>query len=177
MKILAISNVEGCAERIADAFEDTDMSVIAKEEREDVASIEAKISAAMNKGLYEYAIVAVDDHIGTAIALNKSSDKMRAGVCDDSEDLKLARMNNVNVIIVRASQNRFDYLAKGLVQAVKPEKKEKPRPEKIFEPKKIEEKPRKPDSAQEEEEDYPKGSGKGVFGRLKDHLGIVDDKQ
>lgn len=181
LKILAISNVEGCAERIVDALGNKDVSIIAKEESIGLELLSERVSAAMNKGAYEYAIVAVEDHVGATVLLNKSG-SIRAAVCDSAEDVRLARKNDVNVMIVRADQKRFDYLGSGIAQAQKPQERRE-KPEKAFESRKQEEKPRKQaeqeeDDQDEEEEDYRKSGGKGgIFGRLKDHLGIIDEDE
>ncbi|HUB92849.1 MAG TPA: RpiB/LacA/LacB family sugar-phosphate isomerase [Candidatus Saccharimonadales bacterium] len=187
MKILAISNVEGCAERIVEAFEDTDASIVAKEESDGTEELAEKVSQAIGRRVYEYAVVAVDDQVGATIALNKMGN-IRAAVCDSAEDVRLARKNDANVMIVRASMKRFDYLAGAAGQAAKPERDAKQK--KVFEMKKQEEKEepkeqRKKQQQQEKEEeeepedeeddDYQKGSGKGMLGRLKDHLGIIDE--
>lgn len=176
VKILAISNVEGCAERIIDAFEDSDASIIAKEAKEDMEELSESVSSTMGKGMYDYAIVAVEDHVGATIEMNKCSN-LRAALCDSEEDVQMAKRNRANVMIVRPSQKRFDFIVDGMSLPAK-EAKKAPKNEKLFQPKK-EEKPKREEAPEEDEEeeeyeDYQRSRGKGLVGRLKDSLGIVD---
>lgn len=173
MKILAVSNVEGCTDRLVDAFEDSDASIVAKEESGGIDDLEDKISVAMNKGIYAYAIVMVEDYVGATIALNKSN-SIRAAVCDSADDLELAVNNRANVIIVKTSTKKFDYLVDEMSQESEPEKK--PKPEKEPSTKKQDERPKKQEEMEKEEDPLPKSSGKGFMGRLKDQLGIIEDE-
>ncbi len=176
MKILAVSNVEGCTDRIVDAFEDSEASIVAKEESGGLEDLEDKLSGAMGKGIYEYAIVMVDDYVGATVAFNKLN-SIRAAVCDSADDLELAINNKVNVIIVKTSTKKLDYLADGMIQESRPEKKAKP--EKAPEAKKPEQRTAKQEPEEEdedEEDDSPRSSGKGFLGKLKDQLGIIEDE-
>ncbi len=169
MKVLAVSNVEGWTDRIVDLFEDKDVNIVAKESAGKLRDVGAMVSEAMAKGIYEYAIVAVDDHVGATVVLNKY-ENLRAAECSSGEDLKLARDNSVNVIIVKADLKRLDYLAEG-IDRTKPVKKDAV-------PKQKEGTERREAVKEEEdadEEDRPQGkAGGGIMNRLKDSFGIVD---
>ncbi len=173
LKILAISNSEGCVERIVEAFENTDANIVAKEEKEGDEELFGRVSEAMNRGNYDYAIVAVDDHIAASITLNKLQN-ISAAVCDSRNEVRLARSHGANVIIVKVDQKKFDYLAVGIEkQKRKPEKMEQQREV----PEKKEAREEKAGEEEEPEEDYaPRSSGKGLMGKIKDSLGIVDEK-
>lgn len=173
MKILAMSNVEGCAERMVEVFENTDANIVAKEEEGDLETLARSVSETMGRNVYDYAVVAVDDYIGATVALNKH-ENLRAAVCDIKEDFRLAKSSNVNVIIVKTSQKKYDFLVHLIRNGERVARK--PRPEKAAEPKQQEMRPQKAEPMEEEEEPEDRGSGKGIMGRLKDSLGIVDDK-
>lgn len=174
VKILAISNVDGCTDRIVEVFENTDASIVAKEETGGVKAMCDRVSEAMNKGIYEYAIVATDDHVGATVNLNKY-DKLKAAVCDSDYDIELALKNDVNVIIIRSDQRKLNYLADGI--AKEPERQEKKEKLEKVEKVEVKHKEEKHESKEEkvEESHSHKGGGKGgIFGRVKDSLGIMD---
>ena len=167
LKILAISNSEGCVERIVDVFESTDASIVAKEEKEGNEALFGRVSDALSRGNYDYAIVAVDDYVAASIALNKFQN-IRAAVCDSRDDMRLARGSGANVIIVKAGQKKFDYLAGGI-------EKQKRKLGKVEQQR---EAPEKKEEAEEErgEKDGEEARSRGLIGNLKDSLGIVDEK-
>lgn len=182
MKVLAISNSEGCVERIADVFESTEASIVAKEEKESDDELFGRVSEAMGRGSYDYAIVVAGDHVAASISLNKFQN-IRAALCDNREDMRLARSNGANVIIVRADQRKLDYLAAGVErQKKRPEKpaeQERAAPERKETKAAKEEKEEKMGQAEDEPdlEGEPRGGGKGIMGKLKDSLGIVDESK
>ncbi len=176
VKILAISNVEGCSERVADAFEDTDASIIARDEQGDLGVLQEKIETAIGRKAYDYIIVVVEDHVGASMMFNKSQG-VRAALCDSEEDMKLAKNGDANVIIARSGQKKFNYIAEG-ISSVSGGSKKEARPH-VTEARKQDEKPRKQEreaeKAEEEDEEDERGAqGKGIIGKLKNQLGIVD---
>ena len=179
MKILAISDVDGGAEKVADAFESTGVSIIAKEERISMRELGERVLTAFDKG-YDYAIVVTRDHISAMIVLNKMNN-IRAALCDTDEDVRLSRNNGANVLIVKPSQKRFDYLCSIVAQQQQPAKQDKKQQAEQKAQQRQEERPRKQapvveDKEDGEYEDYEKSGGKGIVGKLKDSLGIVDKK-
>lgn len=184
MKILAISNLDDFVDKIIDAFDGTDVSVVAKQDKSDLQGIVKQVSDAMAKGTYSYAILAADDHIGASVLLNKSKG-IRAGVCESEADLDLAKENEVNVIILKASETDLEYLPKGIgagsAPAVKksaepePKKQQAQTKQQQAQPKKQEEPEEEPEEDQQEEDTgQQQGSGKGFMSKIKDSLGIVD---
>ena len=109
MKILAISNISGAVERVADMFENTNASVMAKEEANDIAGIRDKISAAFSKGIYDYAVVVVEDYISATAILNKS-DEITAAVFDSEDDMAFLNGSKVNTLIIKASRKTLTFL-------------------------------------------------------------------
>lgn len=174
LKILAISNVEDCAESIVEVFENSDASVVAKEEQAGSEELARMASDGLSKKGYQYAIVVTDNHIGADIALNKLQN-VRAAVCAGPDDLKLAISNNANVIIVKSTDRRFDYLS-DLLKSESSSQKQQPKKQRQETIQKQQSAPQKPEPKEEEPEPKRSGGGKGgIFGQLKDSLGIMDE--
>ena len=190
MKILAISNISGAAERVADVFESSNASVMAREESNDIAGIRDKISGAFSKGIYDYAVVVVEDYISATALLNKS-DEITAAVFDSEDDMAFLNGSGVNTLIIKASRKTLSFLemltSANALSGRKPEASPKARTEKSVEkntnthrwlpmhtfsaPTREAAKPRHPDA-----EDEPPAAGrKGIMGKLKDSLGIIDE--
>ncbi len=176
MKILAISNVEGCSERVADALEHIDASIIARDEQGGIDALQEKVAEALGRKTYDYIVVVSNDHVGAAILFNKLQG-VRAALCETKEDMLLAKRNNANVILARAEQKRFEYIAEGILQW--PDNAKKETRARAAEVRKREEKQGKEEQApekgrEEDEDDEPESDGKGIIGKLKNQLGIVD---
>ncbi len=190
MKILAISNISGAVERVADMFENTNASVMAKEEANDIAGIRDKISAAFSKGIYDYAVVVVEDYISATAILNKS-DEITAAVFDSEDDMAFLNGSKVNTLIIKASRKTLTFL--GILANVhassgrKSEASSTAKAEKLAEkntnthewfpihmahvPSKEISKPKQSAGGDEP----PMAGRKGIMGKLKDSLGIIDE--
>ncbi len=164
MRILAISDFEGGAEKVSDALEGVGASIVEKEVSKD--RFEKAVAEAIKQGKYDMVIAVPEDHIGASMRLNREAG-MKAALCASKEDAFLAKKNGANVIIIRRSEKEIEYIAEGLgasrtgmgsivsrKTARKEEKEES-------------------DEGEESEEDMPRR--KGFIGSLKDSLGIVDE--
>jgi hypothetical protein len=110
MKILAISNIPGATEKIADILESPDINIMAKEENSDIEGIRDRISYAFSKGTYDYAIVVVDNHIKATAILNKA-EGITAAVFDSEEDMGLIEGSGINTIMVKASRKNPSFIS------------------------------------------------------------------
>ena len=197
MKILAISNIPGATEKIADILESPDINIMAKEENSDIEGIRDRISYAFSKGTYDYAIVVVDNHIKATAILNKA-EGITAAVFDSEEDMGLIEGSGINTIVVKASRKNPSFISSIISASTHlsnaPESASKIRFEKpstqqhitptqsknhlhisLLNKDKKPEKQEKPNkAAQEESEVSPGSKRKGVMGKLKDSLGIID---
>lgn len=183
VKILAVSGADGCTDRILDAFEGIGANIVVREEDSDIGTVSRKVADAVGRNGYDYVIVAMEDHVGAVIELNKQAN-LRAALCDSVDDIELAKRNSANVIIVRPSQKRFDYLAD--VWDSKATQKSKGRNTRLFQQKekedekqaREEERKKSKESREEEEpeEDTRQKRKGGIMGRFKDSLGIIDEE-
>lgn len=181
MRILAMSNLEDGAERVVDALEGRDVTIVAKEYAGSTAEMCGRLSVEMEKGRYDYVVVVSDGYISASIELNKQA-KLRAAVCDSDDEMKEAMVSGINVVVVRGSQKKPRFLAlmagQHARQKTEPSPVEDRREERVAEQKQHEKeaKEKKP-RREEHEEESPEetgGGGKGILGRLKSQLGIVE---
>ncbi len=99
MKILVLSNVPGSVDRIVDILH-THHNVIAKEANIAESTIASTAAEQLAKKAYDQVIVVARDPIQAGMLLNKK-EKVDAAVCHTPEDVKLAKSNGANVIIIR----------------------------------------------------------------------------
>ncbi len=196
MKILALSNVEGTVDELVDLLSDTDASVVGKELAGDTEEFCAVAIDALHRN-YDLVIGVADNYVAAEMALNKSRD-VRAVRCGSRSDVAMAFRSDPNVILVSGGTGVVKEVAAELedagsgvkkpvaqqkkiklretAQAAKPAAKEapaKPALGGLFNRKaKVEEAP------EEEEEDTETGPARpGMFGKLKDALGIIDEEK
>ena len=198
MKILAISNIPGATEKIADILESPNINIMAKEENSDIEGIRDRIASAFSKSTYDYAIVEVDNHIKATAILNKA-EGITAAVFDSEEDMGLLDGSGINTIVLKASRKNPSFISSissGAVSSsslnahestsrIRIEKPSSPHatppPSKnhlhisLLNKEKKSERPEKPNkAAQEEDKEIHASKRKGVMGKLKDSLGIID---
>ncbi len=175
MKILAISNESGFVEKISNELGDS-VSLIAKEmDGKSLEDLCKEVHNSINNHSYAAAIVATKDYIKANIKLNKEF-KIDSAVCSSKDDVKLAKSENVRVIIV-PTEGDLSYLSEiisesGATHGHSPEEKKKLHEKHEKEGEHLA-KPEEPEK--EEEENMSKG--KGFLGKIKYSLGIIDNEQ
>jgi hypothetical protein len=175
MKILAISNESGFADKISNELGDS-VSLIAKEmvgkSLEDLCK---EVHNSISNNSYAAAIVATKDYIKANIKLNKEY-KIDSAVCSSKDDVKLAKSENVRVIIVPPGDD-LSYLSE-MISGSEPTHGHAPEEKKRFHEKHDKEEERNAKSGEPEKEGEENISkGKGVLGKIKYSLGIVDSEQ
>lgn len=190
MKILALSNVKGALEPLVDAFSDSHATLMGKEITGDTEEFCSEITEALFKKGYDLVIGATDDYVYANIMLNKNKE-VRAAQCSNRDDTDRAKESSPNVILVGSnlSPNTLVNLVNQVFgpspkpaqqQEKKAKQKETPRE---ATPEKKERRPlfarkEKKEEEEDEEDDEPRGPSRpGIFGKLKDSLGIVEDGQ
>ena len=99
MKLLVISNVSGSVDKIVDILQNRS-NVIAKESNATSATIAPSAAEQLSSGAYDMVLVVARDPIGAGMLLNKQ-EGIDAAVCNSVDDVKLAKDNGANVIVVR----------------------------------------------------------------------------
>ncbi|MDE1762525.1 MAG: RpiB/LacA/LacB family sugar-phosphate isomerase, partial [Candidatus Micrarchaeota archaeon] len=186
MKAYLISSSSHDSDAIVNVFDAANVSVIAKEMQDDEEAI-SQVEKVAEKGGADIIIFVTDNHQGAGIELNKM-DGVRAAVCNDEDEVRAARSNNANVIIINPKAANQEGVARAIVQGggvgklfqTRIAKKSQPAP-KAAAPVSAPQRPQKPKQAQkqepqeeEEEPEQPRRSGGSIFDRIKDELGIVD---
>ena len=198
MRILAISDIPNGVDPIVDSLNQEGVSIVAKEVDFDNDALISIISDYLSKKNFDMIVILPKDPIGVNMALNKHP-SISAALCESEDDVYAASENNANTIILKRSSSRLYHVLKSMMaqgadrqepQERKHDRKETEKQAK--EPKKSisgmlgkhlsklsAAKPAKGQRREEkEEDDMPeiKYTRKGIFGRLKDELGIVDEK-
>ncbi|MDE1847105.1 MAG: RpiB/LacA/LacB family sugar-phosphate isomerase [Candidatus Micrarchaeota archaeon] len=186
MKAYLISSSSHDSDAIVNVLDAANVSVIAKEMQDDDEAI-SQVEKIAEKGGADIIIFVTDNHQGASIELNKI-DGVRAAVCNDADEVKAARANNANVIILNPKASDQEDVARAIAQGggvgklfqTRIAKKSQPiqraqsatasAPQKQQKPKQAQ----KQEVAEEEEQEPPRKSGGSIFDRIKDELGIVD---
>lgn len=181
MRIYALSNVKGGLERIVAALNNADASTMAREEvGADVKELGKLASEAITHGNYDAVILVPEDYIKACIVLNKF-EGVNAALCNSVEETELAEENDVNVIILKPSEHNLGYITEWLMKRTR---KEGERVSDEGHGKEHEEKRHEggghgheDKEKKEDEHRHGAGSGAGLFGGLKDALGILDKEE
>jgi hypothetical protein len=196
MKILALSNVEGVLEQVTDALSETKATIMGKELSGDTTAFCDAAYDALTKKNYDLVIGITDDYIAAEMMLNKSSKDIRAARCNSKAELALAWKQGPNVLLITGDSP----VLRGIVDMIndggseehveeRPQKKpmtfKMPKIQRPMlpkrEPKRIEEESDEEDAPKKKERDEdirPSGPARpGMFGKLKDALGIIDDDE
>lgn len=171
MKIFALSNLDGSADQLMDLLSDVNGSVIAKEIAGGADEFCASASEALLHKGYDLVIGVTNDYIAADMKLNKYKD-IRAAVCGSKQELYIANKLNPNVILLSGNIG----LAKDIADIIgKPAPQQKQQQQKQQKPQKFVPQPKQVEEEPEEDEPPSKPSKAGVFGKLKDSLGIIDE--
>ncbi|MDE1869939.1 MAG: RpiB/LacA/LacB family sugar-phosphate isomerase [Candidatus Micrarchaeota archaeon] len=115
MKVYLISSVPSGGEEILDVLDNSNVSVISKEVRnDDAAAVEVEKHVA--NGNADVLILVTSDHMSANIELNKI-DGVRAAICKDGEDVQEARESGANVIIVQQGRGNKEEIAQAVVSS------------------------------------------------------------
>lgn len=204
MKVIVITNVPDGAEDLVNAFDGSGLTIVSKEV-DSVGRIVEEAQAALDKS-YSAIIVNTDSPAEANIRLNKAQN-IRAYTCSNSNDVRAARKGRVNTIILSGHVNAdlrdavLSMLSGGMPQAPMsapaqrsmpmrqqpqrqpppPPKRARPAPEDDWST----HAPSGPQPMQDEQYDdqdqqqpMPQMKPrKGLLGKIKDSLGIMDDSQ
>lgn len=179
MRILAMSSLEDGTERVVDALEGRDVTIIAKEYTGSAAEMCERLSVEMDKGRYDYIVLVSERYVAASIEANKQA-KLRAAVCDTEDEMRDAMVSGINVVIVKDSQKRLGFLALVAGQHVKqkPVQAEDREGEDHAAQQKQHEKEAKVKKQVKEgvgeSHEEPGSGGRGLLGKLKSQLGIVE---
>ena len=200
MKVYLISNVEAETEDIVDALDDVNVSVVAKDIEGNAQDAAQSIGRQLGKGSADMLIFLTDDAMEAGMELNKV-EGIKAAICSSPSQVQKAKARGANVIIIGDDAADKASIARaiasggagGLAQMPRPQLKKKMEErvqsrqadeEQAPEPAPIRINIKMPQlfaqkkaKAQPEIEDEPLPMGKprkGLFGKLKDELGIMD---
>ncbi len=201
MKVLLLADSEEYLDDAVDIFSSSGISVVAKVTNGTAKEFSSMAEDALFKKGYNIVIGNIPDYIEAGIELNKNQG-VRAAQINSKRDLKLSEKSKPNVMIfgsdmslikefaiampaahsAQMQQNSTRKTLNGLtgVPQKKPEQTrdinldiQKSKLKKDIVPKKIED-----DAREEEYNDIEEHrSRNGLFGRLKDSLGIIEDKE
>ena len=100
MKILLISNIEGCGDKLAEAIDLKGTAIVARELDVDAKALAVHAAKVFPDSGYDLIIAVTDNPIGTSTALNKY-DGINASVCNDADDAASARENGINAVVMK----------------------------------------------------------------------------
>ncbi len=187
MKVYLFSDVSGGGDDISEALDKANVNIIAKESRMDVDSVGKNIEKLLEGSTPNLFVFVTDKSVEAGIELNKR-ENIRAAVCGSYEDVADAKKQNANVIIVQNICTKKAEIAEAIIgggqsfgKVFNIVKSSKKRVEEVREPrvevkraKKVEEPVEEDFDDTEPEEEETHKSRKGLVGKLKDSLGIVD---
>lgn len=184
MKVYLFSDVPGGGDDITDALDRANVNVIAKEGKMDVSSVGRNIERLMQESAPNLFVFVTDDSVEAGIDLNKM-EGVRAAVCSSYEDVTAAKKHGANVIIVQDTCTKKPEIADAMVGAnqsfgkmfnvVKNNRKRMDDSEQIDV-----RRTKKAKSDYDNFDDMEAVEGelhknrKGIVGKLKDSLGIMD---
>lgn len=99
MRLLVLSNVSGSVDKIVGLLQ-SNQNIIAKESNATTITMARTAAENLRNGTYDTVIVVARDPIGAGMQLNKQ-DGVNAAVCGSSEDVKLAKEDGANAIVIR----------------------------------------------------------------------------
>ncbi len=183
MRVLVLSNVQKGLDSVVGVLDKAGHNIVAKEVSASTAELADMVSGELANG-YDVCVVIAKDPIGLSMLLNKRSD-IFAAVCNSVDDVALGKSNNANVFVVRNPKSteiepivsaisklgyskNFFKLSLPKFQLRFSSKPQQP----VLQQKKQKEEEEIEESEEEQEEQPGKGS-KGLFGKLKNALGIV----
>jgi hypothetical protein len=186
VRLLVLSNIPGSVDRIVDILQ-THSNIIAKEASMAESTMASMVAEQLKNRSYDQAIVVARDPIQAGILLNKK-DGVQAVVCHSIDDVRLAKENGANVIVIRnmSSDSAAEVIAQAAGMSARGIKMPQIRmPESLLpqqQPKQQEKEPqkrgilvsRKAKKPEPEEEEPRRGSHSGkMMDKIKDYLGIV----
>lgn len=190
MKVYVLSNVPGKGDSIVNDFGASNVNVVSKENESTVEEMSAAVAKAIEEGKADYVIVIASDPIKASILMNKESN-VYAALCSSADDIELAKVNNANTIVVNSSMSADNFVNALLSGRQKlsffmPKKKQEERQAEQPAPKEAQKEQKQVKSKQQQmaeskkadepEQQVPKrGKKSGLFGALKDSLGIIDN--
>ncbi|MEM0086844.1 MAG: hypothetical protein QXU16_01085 [Candidatus Micrarchaeaceae archaeon] len=198
MKVLLVSNMPNGADAISAEFESLGVNIVEKEVAGTLDTISGIINETAQSGNYDSILVITDNHISAGIELNKN-EGIRAAVCSVPRDVPIAAKSNANVIVV-SKDGDMRGIAKAVVDSLGRQrkinvqafagsiKKQTPKPTQtdMIENKNVQiQHPKvagsrtkagneEEERSDEEYEEPLKKPRSGLFGRIKDALGIED---
>ncbi|MDE1851778.1 MAG: hypothetical protein KGH69_03770 [Candidatus Micrarchaeota archaeon] len=95
-----MSNLEGGTDRIMDALDENEISIVAKEVDTDAEGLASTASKFMDRKGFDLLVCVPDNPSGAGIALNKYNG-IRAVVCASQSDIEEALSNKANAIIFK----------------------------------------------------------------------------
>ena len=197
MKILLATNIKDISDEVIGKLAGEGTNIVAKETAGDTKELVRSVYKLQSLGNFGIAIVVPDDHVAASMMLSKYQD-MRVAVCSNEEDIGLAMKNSANVIVFKsAAPDRVLNAIRNILDddgtvrvpqkqaeerpvAAKPFKVELPR---LFQgigkqaaPQVKKKEKAKPAPEYDDSDEIGNGEVKGVFSRLKNSLGIIDEE-
>lgn len=192
MKFYLISNVSGAAEPIINVLDSHNANVVSKEVRAGIEEVSENIEGVVRQGNADMLIFLTSAPVKACIELNKRED-LRAALCYSPEDIEAASRADANVIIINSNLETKEEMAEAIVSGFSGFKKVmdavKMRTKKVETVQPTEQMVKAPEKAgkvrklvkdeggtqvEEEEEPFLKNPRKGLIGKIKDELGIID---
>lgn len=188
MKIYLFSDVSGGGDEITEALDRANVNIIAKEAKMDVDAVGRNIEKLMEESAPNLFVFVTDSSVEAGIDLNKRKN-IRAAVCNSYEDVANAKKQNANVIIVQDICAKKPEIAEAMIggqpfsRVLNIMKSNKKRNEEVGEEAHVEVKKAKKVEENEESDDFEDNeptekdthkNRKGIMGKLKDSLGIMD---
>ena len=99
MRLLVLSNVSGSVDKIVDVLH-KNHNVVAKESNASVATMASMAAEQLAKGACDQVIMVARDPMAAGVLLNKQEGVV-AVVCNSTDDVRLAKDNGANVIVIR----------------------------------------------------------------------------
>jgi hypothetical protein len=99
MRLLILSNVPGSVDKVVEVLQQGN-NVVAKELTMANEAIAREAREALKAGSCDLVLVIAKDPIGAGMVLNKR-EEIEAAVCDSADDVKLAKGNSANVIVIK----------------------------------------------------------------------------
>jgi ribose 5-phosphate isomerase RpiB len=194
MKVYLISDASSGGEEMLNVFDQANVNVVSKEVRANIERVSQNFQNVAVQGNSDIMVLVTNDSIEASIELNKK-EEIRAAVCNSAEDVERAREKDVNLIIVPNEAQKKDEIAEAIIrtgkgavrmlsiakvrdkrrqESVNREEEEEERRSRAKPESKPEPEERVEETTDEEEEESRIGNRKGIIGKIKDSLGIID---
>ncbi len=177
MKILILGENEDDVENLVDMLNGLNQSLMGRVINGEGNDATVKgIQEGLNKG-YDLVIVKIDNNIGTAMLLNKDK-RINAAPCSTVYDIKLAKSNNANVILL-SKNNELDKdafkifkLAQNSTSSTQQQNVSNERPIKVRQQIVTKEQPKNIEPVVNQNTEQ---KSKGFFKNIKESLGITEE--